>query len=231
MSLIECPVCSSAGEVTVRMEKANAEFEFLGSISCRLQNVSGDDHSFPSRFVARQTRHGDIGILPAPHTVDALGAKVESAGNKTVEEVLEDERQDLIQDIEEASTAKLWELYKSSAVMCRRLVQIPLSERLSKVKKAEVKAAIEKAAEKWGSNNLSHFTLGPLLTIERNLATPLLSAYQREQATRIKEAGNDGAHNKVELEPDFVDGNIREAAIIAATLVHQMEDKKATGTA
>ena len=64
------------------------------------------------------------------------------------------------------------------------------------------------------------------MIIERNLKFHLLSDYQHEQAKRIKEAGNDGAHNIVELEPDFVDGNIREAAIIAASLVSQMRIMK-----
>ena len=86
MSRIECPTCSNAGEVTVRIQKADSEFEFLGLISCGLQSQS-QKHQFPSRFIAGGTRGNDIGILPAPHTVDALGAKVESAGGKTVNDI------------------------------------------------------------------------------------------------------------------------------------------------
>ena len=91
--------------------------------------------------------------------------------------------------------------------------------------KAEVEAAIEKADRNWNYGNLGHLNLGPLLSIEQHLENPLLGDYERAQANRIREAGNDGAHNKVDLEPDFVDGNIREAAIIAATLVHQMRER------
>ena len=229
MSRLECPICGNAGDVNVQIgrEKQNTEFEFLGMISCG----PIDKHSFPSRFVAGSGRVNDIGILPAPHSVDALGAKVESAKNKTVRDVLAVERKDLIQDITEACAAKQWELYKSSVVMCRRLVQVPLAESLSALEKEDVERAIEKARSKWDSSDLSHLTLGPLLAIERNLTPPLLSAYHHEQANRIKEAGDAGAHREVELEPDFVDGNIREAAIIAATLVHQMGEKRTTGTA
>ncbi len=133
---------------------------------------------------------------------------------------------DLVQDITEACDAKLWELYKSSVVMCRRIVQIPLAESLKELKKDAVESAITKAKKNWRYGDLGHFTLGVLLTIERNLESRLLTDYQYEQAKRIKEAGNDGAHKKVELEPDSVDGNIREAAIIAASLVFKMRNTK-----
>ena len=109
MSRIECPICRNAGEVTVRIEQAGKEFEFLGLISCRERhNGVRNRHSFPSRFVAGVGRGQDIGILPAPHTVDALGARVESAGNQTVRAILGGKRKDLIQDIDEAGTAKRW---------------------------------------------------------------------------------------------------------------------------
>ncbi len=226
MSLIECPQCGQ-GMTMSTGGMANTEFVFLGSITCIDHGkLPKEQHRFPFKFVAGKGRGGDIGILPAPHPVDALGAKVESAGDRTVQDILKDERMDLIQDIDEACQAKLWELYKSSVIMCRRIVQIPLAETLKAFEKDSVEPAIKKFNKDWNYDNLDKSTLGPLLTIERNLEreSRLLTDYQHEQAKKIKDAGNDGAHNKVELEPDSVRGNIREAAIIAASLVYQMRN-------
>ena len=64
-------------------------------------------------------------------------------------------------------------------------------------------------------------TLGPLLDIEENLKTPLLNTPQRGQAQEIKDAGNDGAHKRVELNPDSVNTHIPNTALIAATIVHK----------
>lgn len=223
MSFIECPTCRKRIDISTLVIPNNTEIEFLGSITCIKHSEQPKEHSFPIKFIAGKGRGNNIGILPEPRTVNALGAKVKSAGGKTVEAILKDDRMDLVQDITEACKAKLWELYKSSVVMCRRIVQIPLAESLRELKKDDVETAIKKVNAKWGYGDLGHLTLGPLLALERNLESHLLSDYQHEQAKRIKDAGNDGAHNEVELEPDFVDGNIREAAIIAASLVYQME--------
>jgi len=224
MSLIECPQCGQGITMSTGGIPETREFVFLGSITCIHHGKQPkEQHSFPFKFAAGKGRVNDIGILPAPRSVDALGAKVESAEDKTVEAILKDERMDLVQDIAEACKAKLGELYKSSVIMCRRIVQIPLAESLKELREEDVEPAIKKVNKNWNYGDLGHLTLGPLLTIERNLNSHLLSDYQHEQAKRIKEAGNDGAHNEVELEPDLVDGNIREAAIIAASLVYQMK--------
>ncbi len=229
MSLIECQQCSQRFTISTGGLREHQEFVFLGTMThIDHGKHNKEEHPFPFKFAAGRGRGGDIVILPPPHAVDALGAKVESAENKTVEAILKDERPDLVQDIEEARDAKLWELYKASVVMCRRIVQIPLTEILQATGKDKVEAAINKANDKRLKNydGLSTLTLGPLLTIERNLESRSLSDLQREQAKRIKDAGDDGAHNKVELEPDSVDGIIREAAIIAASLVYQMPSMK-----
>ena len=232
MSLIECPQCGQGITMNTGGIPINKEFVFLGSITCIDHGKQPKiQHSFPFKFAAGRGRAADIGILPAPRPVDALGAKVEFAGDKTVEAILKEERIDLVQDISEACKAKLWELYKSSVIMCRRIVQIPLAETLRELNKDDVEPAIKKVNKNWNYGDLDHLTLGPLLTIERHLESHLLSDYQHEQAKRIKEAGNDGAHNEVELEPAFVDGNIREAAIIAASLVFRMRSMKQRSSA
>ncbi|MFC1935665.1 hypothetical protein ACFLX9_02755 [Chloroflexota bacterium] len=231
MSLIECPICKTTCTMTVSMNEQWArDFVFLGSITCEKQkeSIAGPGkHSFPYKFVAGPSRRNDIAIMPAPHSVDALGAFVQlnKTTRKTAGQILsEAERDDLIQDIEEAKSAKLWELYKASVVMCRRVIQIPLLDCLL-VTEGTLKA-MTTIRPKWEMDDLDRLALGPLLNIERKLTLPLLDAYQREQAIRIKEAGDDGAHNKVELQLDFVDTCIREAAMIAATLVNRSMEKQ-----
>lgn len=240
MSRVECPICHRAANLTAstilddRFHNQRHDFTFLGVVLCFPSELSismgeaaqrllndGASHSFPIKFTVSPADKGpEIGIMPPPHVVDALNTIVKEAESQTVMEVLtKAERPDLIQDIEEAKSAKLWELYKASAVMCRRVIQIALADCLGKT--AGIQVAIEVVNKKWVPADLPGLTLGLLLGIERVLEAPLLNPFQRGIANEIKEVGDDGAHNKTEFDPGFIDTCIRESAIIAAVLVQK----------
>jgi len=190
----------------------------LSNLSSLALSCVGGDIAPPLRYAVGSEQQLDVSILAAPHVTDALGAKVAEAEGKTVREILKSARRDdLIQDIDEAAQAKLWELYKASVVMCRRVIQISLFDCIKGLDERAVSKAVEGLGYKL--DRLDRLTLGPLLDIEKALEQPLFDSYQRELAKRIKETGDGGAHKKIELEPDFVDTCIRESAVIAAMLV------------
>lgn len=92
----------------------------------------------------------------------------------------------LKQDIEEAERCHFIQSYKSSATMCRRALQLGLEERNVTVP---------------GS---SKPTLGLLLREAKKISPPLLKTETFLLADGIKDIGDAGAHQRVEIEPRAV---------------------------
>ena len=87
------------------------------------------------------------------------------------------------QDIGEAEEAHFYQLYKSSAVMCRRALQLGI----------EIQP-----------NAPQGKTLGPLLAWARGLTPPLFSPATYALAEGIKDIGDAGAHRVEHIPPDTV---------------------------
>ena len=107
--------------------------------------------------------------------------------------------QGLVEDVEEAETAHFAQNYKSSAVMCRRALQLAFEDRLT-AKQVQLQ---------------QQETLGTLLGIVKNTNPISLASQFITYAERVKDFGNEGAHSRVgHLEPSDVAVVIHDTVVI-----------------
>ena len=110
MIAVECERCRQSGKLTLVSNTIGTNpphLEFRGTITC-----SKDKHEWPMAFKTNNLVLSTDQMMPVLES-DALGARVPEG---------------LRQDIKEAERAHFARVYKASAVMCRRAVQLGLAE-------------------------------------------------------------------------------------------------------
>lgn len=132
MPIIECSRCHQTADLSLRSHRKargnTNEFEFRGIVKCSCTHR----HEWPLAIKTNDIIHSTEGMMPVMDSANL---------NENVPEGLK-------QDIQEAERAHFSQLFKACVVMCRRAIQVGLSQPPHNIADASFTKMLKEAQEK-----------------------------------------------------------------------------------